>query len=632
MRLCLAFVCFFSLVVLTNAAAQSYEWRDVEQVVEIQADGTVVVYDTRTLWTDDDFGEAFICFELEGRQAIELLPGTGAVSPGPPATAFSQPCPGGLELVVRNETRVSERRVRFVYELSGTTDVFSDVVQWYWNMIQLDHPPIVGYSLIVRAPGPMAVPYDAYVHRYFNIEEPEVDLSPDRSTLTVAFERIPTGSGVEIRYLMDPSLFAQTSTSPGLQRLLEDEVEVAQLDEQRVARTRLRRHPAWVLLPLAVLTWLGTGVLRTYRRVGREPRIESMQYPFEPPTDRPPAAVTAMMMQNFSSAGMGPAFQATVMDLARKGFGEFEPKGKKFQMRLDLDKPTATLEPLESSILGYLQNAARTHRSGDPAFLEFSELKSYSQRYATSFMPKWSKHVRAWTEKQLGGPLVDPTSQKLANRWLGLAWVGVAISAGSAGLLLGPGRIVSIVVAIACFVLGFVAAAAIPAWRHEVAEEVYGWQGFKRTLSDYTRMKDAPLDFYKLWDKYYVYAAALGVADQYLKALRRAAPLHGIDESHMVRQATWMGVHSNVTNLGGLSRSISSLSSALSSASASASSGGSSSGGGGGGGGGGGNPGKNGQADCRCSSGGMDRLYRQANYRCGQYRHRRVGPGSAHGH
>src|SRR5690606_29504239 len=500
------------LTLFASAGAQAFEWRDVEQLAEIQADGSVIVYDTRTLWTDDDFGEAFICFELEGRQNIELLPGSGAVSPGPSATAFDQPCAGGRELVIRNSSRVNERRVRFVYRLTGVTDVYSDVVQFYWNMLQLDHPVIIGYSLSVKAPGPMEFPYDAYVHRYFNIEEPTVEMSPDRSTFTVTFERIPTGSGVEVRYLMDPALFTQKGTAPGMERLLQDETRDAGLDDRRVALARVRSHPAWILLPLAVVALFGAGVLRTYRRVGREPKIESMQYPFEPPADRPPAAVTAMLMQGFNSSAMGPAFQATIMDLARKGYGEFKPKGRNFQMQLHLDRPVTGLLPVESSILGYLQSAAKTHRRGDPSFLEFSELKSYSQRYAASFMPKWAKQVRSWVETQLGGPLVDPTSQKLANRWFGLSWLGVLLAGGTATLFTGPGRIAGIVAAILCFVLGFVAAGSIPAWRPEVAREVYGWQGFKRTLSDYTIMKDAPLDFYKLWDKYYVYAAALGVA------------------------------------------------------------------------------------------------------------------------
>jgi uncharacterized membrane protein len=99
-------------------------------------------------------------------------------------------------------------------------------------------------------------------------------------------------------------------------------------------------------------------------------------------------------------------------------------------------------------------------------------------------------------------------------------------------------------------------------------------------------MKDAPPDFFGLWDRYYVYAAALGVAERYLKTLQRVAPARGFDEGQMARQAAWLGV-SNASDLGSMSRSISSLSSALARSGASASSGGSSSGGGGGGGGGG---------------------------------------------
>ena len=137
--------------------------------------------------------------------------------------------------------------------------------------------------------------------------------------------------------------------------------------------------------------------------------------------------------------------------------------------------------------------------------------------------------------------------------------------------------------------MAVVALAALPAWRPEIAQEVAEWKGFKRTLTDYTRMKDAPLDFFKLWDVYYAYAAALGVAEKYLKTLERAAPLAGVDEGAIVRSAAWMGVSgsSSISSFSGLSSSITSLSSSLSSASGSASSGGSSSGGGGGGGGGG---------------------------------------------
>jgi hypothetical protein len=209
-------------------AAASFEWRNVVQEVDIQSDGTVVVIDERTLWTPDaDFGEAFICVGHPAHVRLTLLEGSGAVSEGPEAIAFQQPCEAGTEMVVRNAVRVSERRVRFAYRLEGTVEAYSDVVQWYWNLIQLDHPPIVGYALTVAAPGPMEAPYDAFVMRYANPEIPRVRLSEDRSRLQVKFDRIPWGDGVEVRYLMDPASFSLSGSRPAMDELLRDQARIS---------------------------------------------------------------------------------------------------------------------------------------------------------------------------------------------------------------------------------------------------------------------------------------------------------------------------------------------------------------------------------------------------------------------
>jgi hypothetical protein len=106
------------------------------------------------------------------------------------------------------------------------------------------------------------------------------------------------------------------------------------------------------------------------------------------------------------------------------------------------------------------------------------------------------------------------------------------------------------------------AAVALPAWTPEMAREHAAWKGFKRTLTDYTRMKDAPPDFFMLWDRYYVYAAALGVAERYLRTLQRAAPAAGMDQRSMAARGAWLGA-ANARDLGQMSRSISQLSSAL---------------------------------------------------------------------
>jgi uncharacterized membrane protein len=578
-----------AIVVLASAWAQArFEWRDVVQQVTIAADGSVVVRDERTLWTpDEDFGEAFICVGHPRSVTLTLLDGSGAVSAGPPATAFQQPCDAGTEVVVRNQTRVKERRVLFVYRLDGTVEPYSDVVQWYWNLIQLDHPPIAGYRLSVMAPGPMAEPFDAYVMRYGNPEEPRVALSGDRRELTVAFDRIPSGDGVEVRYLMDPALFSVRGTRPGFEALLQDQARISGVQERDRLFRAFRGSLLWGLLPLAWLLWLAYGIFGAWQRVGREPQTDGMRYPFEPPRDLPPAAVTAMLSQQFIASSMGPAWFATIMDLARRGLIRFDGEGRKFRILLQPGADTAGLESFEQQVLDYLHAAARARRrNGTPDEITLAQLESYGKSHAQGFLARWAPLVRKWIEGFLGGPLTTPESGAATKRWTLRSALAIAAGVGLAIVLVDAARVAMIVAAVIALILLVTAASALPAWRPEVGREVAGWLGFKRTLSDYSRMKDAPPDFFMLWDRYYVYAAALGVAERYLKTLQRVAPARGLDQAQMARQGAWLGA-SNMSNLAGISKAASGLSSALSKAGASASSGGSSSGGGGGGGGGG---------------------------------------------
>ena len=57
----------------------------------------------------------------------------------------------------------------FRYRLQGSVTVYSDMVEWYWNILEGEHPPVRGYDLTVEIPGPMTAPYDAYVHRLGNL-------------------------------------------------------------------------------------------------------------------------------------------------------------------------------------------------------------------------------------------------------------------------------------------------------------------------------------------------------------------------------------------------------------------------------------------------------------------------------
>ncbi len=574
--------------VLASTADARFEWRDVVQRFEITADGGVVVIDERTLWTTEDFGDAFVCVRLASGQRLTLLDATGALSPGPAAVGLTQPCAGGTEVVVRQDARVRERRVRFAYRLDGVVEAHDDVVEFYWNVLERDRPVVRGYRLEAIAPGPMAAPYDAYVMRYANPEEPLVTLSADRTLLRVAFDRVPSGDGVEIRWLMDPEPFDMTGSGrSALQRLLEDQTRVAGLESRDRLVLTVRGHWAWALLPGAAVLWLIIGVAGAWVRVGREPRVDTMRYPFEPPSDLPPAVVWTLLSQQANASSAGPAWFATIMDLARRGFIRFEGEGKRFVVHFEPERDPEELEGFERAVLEYLYRSATTGASGrrDPTSVTLSELTAYGRSNAQRFLATFGRSILAWGEGFFGGPYTTDESRRKRDRW---TIRGLLVTAGAAlvaFLTVGAARELAIGAAIASVVMVLVAAVALPAWRREIAEERAQWLAFRRTLTDFTRMRDAPPDFFGMWDRYYVYAAALGVAERYLRTLARAAPRAGVDERSLARQGAWLGA-ARASDLAQVSRSVSQLSSALSSAGASASSGGSSSGGGGGGGGG----------------------------------------------
>jgi len=50
------------------------------------------------------------------------------------------------------------------------------------------------------------------------------------------------------------------------------------------------------------------------------------------------------------------------------------------------------------------------------------------------------------------------------------------------------------------------------------------WQAFRRYLTDFSRMEEAPPASLALWEQFLVYGIALGVAEQVLDAARLQAP------------------------------------------------------------------------------------------------------------
>lgn len=675
------FIIVAGVLFFTHAFAVFY-WDNVEQEFTIEPNGTVRVTDTRTLvGRGEDFGEAFLCIEHPTSISIVMdRKNSGAISPGPTASAFSQSCSGGTELVVKNDSRVTERRVVFAYEIRDAMTFYSDVAEWYWQVVELDRPDIRGYTLIVNFPEPLSEPYDAFVHRY---DLPEnallVRLNTAGDQLHVSFsgQTFPAGQGLDIRAFMPPSGFTRTGSTPGLDRLLQDEASFARLNvpgspniraevphTARIGKVTTVRGSAqsprgtpleavnikvgnapteactiatngqftceltvtqrgsahlviaaidqdgyrgtaefytigesWLdsvrsSVPLAlvyggiVFLLVVVYIVREYFRVGREPKTMAMKYQFEPPSDLPGGLALAIQHQQPTTTNMRDSLYATLLDLARRGHITIEQAGRsKTNIALHHNEAD-TLRDFEAELYNFLLPAANAE-----GVVTSSALTALMKKRGQTFFPSWIKSLGLALANERGGPVLTEESTKAVKATLGVTGIGIVLLIGGGFAFVNEASMIMIVAGVLTVIAGVVGMQVIPAFRPEIAQERAEWLAFKRTLNDYTIMKDAPSDFFKLWDQYFIYAAAFGVAARYLKNIARAAPLHGVDEQHMLTTATWLtrgGTNmTSISNLSSLANTATTISRSLSAATSSASSGGSVGGGGGASGGGG---------------------------------------------
>lgn len=202
---------------LPLSTAQNFQWSDVIQNIDIQSNGVIKVHDERTLKTDGDFGEVFLCLTDNQGTTISLEKG-GALSPGPKVEAFQQPCEGGQELVVRQQRRTSERRVYFDYKISGAIELYSDVAFWDWALFGEGDPPAEGYRLTLTTPGPAQLPYRLLVN--LGDRNLEGKVSDDGRETSYRVKRISSGQTISILSLMNPNQFTAKGTEPALDAML----------------------------------------------------------------------------------------------------------------------------------------------------------------------------------------------------------------------------------------------------------------------------------------------------------------------------------------------------------------------------------------------------------------------------
>ncbi len=595
-------VLFSVLVLISFGAAKSYHYPSMRTEVTLQPDGDVRVVQARTYSFDGSFSWAFVDLKKRGAEDIVLNQVGELVAGRLRSVELREVRDGPQSLYVEWGYSAQDEERTFVldYTVRGAVRRYRDVAEFYWKVVEDEHEPIAQNEVDIRLPGASPDRFKVYVHS--RARPGSLEFGPDMDRVVVEQAGIPKNAYVEVRVLAAPGLFAGVEP-------VETDAYLRILREERTNYyTSLVR--TYVLIPLGIILMLVLPIVLLvffYFRHGREPRLAyDAVYEHEPPRAAPPVVVPAIIRQSTEgSARPGLVFQgmfATLLGLAGRGYVTVaeEERGRSTDYRFTLEKPddTGSLDPLERGVLEFLFGQVA---DGARSFTD-EEFRKWGKRHAAptrALLGRFFKRSREWWERTLGGPLLEAASSAARRRFLLVAFllVGggtVLVGSGLQGLLGGRGPLpwlVAVGLGMLVYVVLSSASRSILRWREAACLESRRWNRFRKFLVEFSAIEEAPIELLPIWEHYYVYAVALGVARQFLKNVGRLA----LERGHDLRPPVWYaaagaatgGVPSVHDALAGLTSLGTNFAGMVSSFSPSSSSGGGFAGGGGGGGGGG---------------------------------------------
>jgi uncharacterized membrane protein len=583
-----------------EAVPKDYYFPEVRISVAIERDGSFVVEEFRTFDFEGRFSAAWYTLPLTverkgygydiGLEDFEVRDQDGRKLP------LDISASGGTTKAEWNFQAADERRTFHIrYRVRGGIFSYSDVSELYWQMIGVgwDRPTgQVSVEVVLPEAAPGKEDILVYGHGPLSGWAEVVDSRTARFTAT----NLPAGQDLEVRMVWPAGIVrGLPSSRHTLDSIRQEEARFVQetIDRARAETERSDRRKRAFLVGVSIwAVWLVLGSVlwlfiyhQSWKTVGRDYRFPDIpEYYRELPSDLRPALVEVLLREG--GAITPRSFTASLFDLARRGFLEFEDRRvekrgilgvkEKAQTTIELKKDFsagAGLLPYERDLLKLLFGTIGKGGVTPGVRLELEELQSFLKKRPREFQTwyqAWAKRIR---QEAAALQFIEPRSLKARNVFLAVTLpVGI--------LTLNP-----LLILLAAVLGPKLKRRALP-W----AKENELWKGLDRFLDDFSNFQEVPPEAYKLWEHYLVFAIIFGNAKKILKML----PIILRDE-RTPAPAWYMGF--DRTALAGMGRitslvhSIESMATSIQQASTSAAhyssgSGGGFSGGGGGGGGG----------------------------------------------
>lgn len=314
----------------------------------------------------------------------------------------------------------------------------------------------------------------------------------------------------------------------GFEKIMEMEKVLA--DEANLERMKALKMMgfSWIVFA-AMFCWVAFVIIFNYLKNIKKYKVEASygEYFRELPDNYSPAVAGAVV----SRTAIKPEHLfATVMDLVRKDFLEMREEKTDFGEERTIlkkveEKDISSLKEYEKYVLNWYINDMG---DGMEVVLENVEKYISGSRNAKKFYSKyqvWYKGV-ADDLKSLG--IVKAKTKKIPM-FLGI-FTGFLMFPGGVFMAQFFGEPKFMI-----FTFGAIPFIIFSGSKRKLsleAEEAYArWSAFKKFLVDYSNLEEAKTASIHIWEHYFVYAVALGVAEKVARAYKKIAALRGEDEN-----------------------------------------------------------------------------------------------------
>ena len=589
-------------------AQKSYDFPRVRVDATVRPDGSLDLVERRTFDFDGDFSFAFFTIDWPVEQ-IERFKVAENGQPLPVSTAESTTFQfkGRWEFSAEDE----HRTFTISYRARCAVNVWADTAHLNWQFIGTGWEVPTQHAVIrvhlpgaAANPGRVARPTETCPAR---APKARFETRPLREGETLAWGHGPLGGEVRIpdpqtvaleisdlpalTFVEGSVVFPETAVplayqipAPMRDSIVTTEsalAEAANAQRRALLATEARqdtwRRRLWFAMGGLPLVFAALVVISRLRdRVRGAPRMLET-----PPEEIHPVELAQMWAAASGRSGTKHIYRTQMLHLAHIGAVELQAVGpvtdpKDFRIRL---RDVKDAEPRDMEFLEFLFPKATDDD------IALSSLKPTGKRRTE--LREWWKLVDSSGKTVLRRMVPEMRWESLTTTLLGLG--GIVASFAMVGLIDSPLGLLLIPVALVGMTIAHVLIR--PRIGREFRERVAGWRAFRRFLTEFSSLPEAPALAVVIWERYLVYATALGVADEVEKQVKALIPPEELPRP-------WEGAPSGINSLAfvhsfntvPVHSSLSTVSSSTSSGTGSFSSGGGGGGGfsGGGGGGGGG--------------------------------------------